>query len=82
MKQKYCFTKVPELTADGMFKDKWRVAKVVENEPGYTPLGTKDPYFFVGSAEYVEKIVNAWNEKLGVNLDREQEIVISTMEVK
>tara|TARA_R100001086_G_scaffold202596_1_gene118731 strand:- start:243 stop:548 length:306 start_codon:yes stop_codon:yes gene_type:complete len=79
----YCYIKVPELT-DGQFLDKWRLARVYENVSGYYPYGkkNKDDLLeidkFVGSADYVDAIVNAWNEKLGITEQRAFEIEAST----
>jgi hypothetical protein len=78
----YCFTDVPE----GTYKDnKFRVAKIVENETGYYPLGKANPDDphemdkFVGDRDHVRAIVDEWNESINVSKDREREIAISTL---
>tara|TARA_Y100001937_G_scaffold15084_1_gene20556 strand:+ start:668 stop:970 length:303 start_codon:yes stop_codon:yes gene_type:complete len=79
----YCYIKVPELT-DGQFLDKWRLARVYENVSGYYPYGKQnkdDPLEFdkfVGSADYVDAIVNAWNKRLGITKTRADQIESTT----
>jgi|TARA_B100000131_G_C17595250_1_gene401025 hypothetical protein len=79
----YCYIKVPE-TVNGEFHDQWRLARVYENESGYYPYGKQnkdDPLEFdkfVGSADYVDAIVNAWNERLGITKDRADQIKSTT----
>lgn len=79
----YCYIKVPE-TVNGEFHDQWRLARVYENESGYYPYGKQnkdDPLEFdkfVGSADYVDAIVNAWNERLGITKDRADKIKSTT----
>tara|TARA_R100001086_G_C11731665_1_gene229882 strand:- start:413 stop:670 length:258 start_codon:yes stop_codon:yes gene_type:complete len=79
----YCYIKVPE-TVNGEFHDQWRLARVYENESGYYPYGKQnkdDPLEFdkfVGSADYVDAIVNAWNERLGITKDRADQIKLTT----
>ena len=79
----YCYIKVPE-TVNGEFHDQWRLARVYENESGYYPYGKQnkdDPLEFdkfVGSADYVDAIVNAWNERLGITKDRAAQIKSTT----
>ena len=77
----YCFTDVPE---EG---NKFRVAKIIENESGYYPLtkaNPNDPHEidkFVGDENHVRSIVDNWNKEIGVDSDREWEIKFSTMHV-
>ncbi len=79
----YCYIKVPE-TVNGEFHDQWRLARVYENESGYYPYGKQnkdDPLEFdkfVGSVDYVDAIVNAWNERLGITKDRADQIKSTT----
>ena len=79
----YCYIKVPE-TVNGEFHDQWRLARVYENESGYYPYDKQnkdDPLEFdkfVGSADYVDAIVNAWNERLGITKDRADQIKSTT----
>ena len=79
----YCYIKVPE-TVNGEFHDQWRLARVYENESGYYPYGKQnkdDPLEFdkfVGSADYVDAIVNAWNKRLGITKDRADQIKSTT----
>ena len=74
----YCFTDV----VDG---NQFRVAKIIENESGYYPLGKRnndDPHEldkFIGSEEHVRAIVDTMNKDLGVDKDREWKIKASTM---
>ena len=74
----YCFTDVRDGT-------QYRVAKIVENESGYSPLGKDkpdDPHEldkWVGDKEEVRAKVNMMNKHLDVNEDREREIRFSTM---
>jgi len=76
---KYAFTDVPEEN------NKFRVAKIVENEAGYYPLtkaNPDDPHEidkYVGDKNHVRAVVNAMNKHLGVDSDREWEIKFSTM---
>ena len=77
-KSKYCFTKVPHLTDDGLDTNQWRMALVWENIPGYS-FGSTTAKPIIGSAEYVDKIVDLYNKVLEVDFKRQQEIVISTM---
>ena len=75
----YCFTDVPE---EG---NKFRVAKIVENESGYYPLvkaKPDDPHEldkWVGDKEEVRAKVNMMNKHLDIDEDREREIRFSTM---
>ena len=77
----YCFTDVPE---EG---NKFRVAKIVENESGYYPLGKANPNDpheidkYVGDENHVRAVVDTMNKHLGVDKDREWEIKFSTMHV-
>lgn len=74
----YCFTDVVE-------GNRYRVAKIVENESGYSPLGKakpNDPHEldkWVGDKEEVRAKVKMMNKHLDVNEDREREIRFSTM---
>ena len=74
----YCFTDV----RDGA---QYRVAKIVENESGYSPLGKSkpnDPHEldkWVGDKEEVRAKVNMMNKNLDIDEDREREIRFSTM---
>ena len=77
-KSKYCFTKVPHLTDDGHDRNQWRMGLVMENIPGYS-FGNTTAKPIIGSAEYVDKIVDLYNKVLEVDFKRQQEIVISTM---
>ena len=76
----YCFTDVRDGT-------QYRVAKIVENESGYLPLGKANPDDpheldkWVGDKEEVRAKVNMMNKHLGVDSDREWEIKFSTMHV-
>ncbi len=79
----YCYIKVPEIT-DGQYLGKWRLARAYENEYGYYPYGKQnkdDPLEFdkfVGSADYVDAIVNAWNERIGITKTRADQIKSTT----
>ena len=75
----YCFTDV----VDG---NKFRVAKITENESGYNPLGKmnkNDPHemdkFVFNTEEEVRIVVDNMNSHLGVDKDREWKIKASTM---
>ena len=75
----YCFTDVVE-------GNRYRVAKIVENESGYSPLGKANPddphemdKFVFKSKDQVRSVVDNMNEHLGVNKDRERQIKVSTM---
>ena len=75
----YCFTDVVE-------GNRYRVAKIVENESGYFPMGKANPddphemdKFVFKSKDQVRSVVDNMNEHLGVNKDREREIKFSTM---
>ena len=75
----YCFTDVVE-------GNRYRVAKIVENESGYSPLGKANPddphemdKFVFKSLDQVRSVVNNMKENLGVNKHREVEIKLSTM---
>ena len=75
----YCFTDVRDGT-------QYRVAKIVENESGYSPLGKAkpdDPHeldkFVFKSKDQVRSVVDNMNDHLGVNKDRERQIKVSTM---
>ena len=74
----YCFTDV----VDG---NKFRVAKITENESGYNPLGKmnkNDPHemdkFVFNTEEEVRIVVDNMNSHLGVDKDREWMIKAST----
>ena len=75
----YCFTDVVE-------GNRYRVAKIVENESGYSPLGKANPddphemdKFVFKSKDQVRSVVDNMNDHLGVNKDRERQIKGSTM---
>ena len=75
----YCFTDV----VDG---NKFRVAKITENESGYNPLGKmnkNDPHeldkFVFDTKKEARIVVDNMNSHLGVDEDREWEIKVSTM---
>ena len=75
----YCFTDV----VDG---NKFRVAKITENESGYNPLGKmnkNDPHeldkFVFKNEKEVRIVVDNMNSHLGVDKDREWKIKASTM---
>ncbi len=75
----YCFTDVVE-------GNRYRVAKIVENESGYSPLGKANPddphemdKFVFKSKDQVRSVVDNMNDHLGVNKDRERQIKVSTM---
>jgi|TARA_R100000734_G_scaffold4324_1_gene3786 hypothetical protein len=75
----YCFTDVVE-------GNRYRVAKIVENESGYSPLGKANPddphemdKFVFKNKDQVRSVVDNMNEHLGVNKDRERQIKVSTM---
>ena len=75
----YCFTDVVE-------GNRYRVAKIVENESGYPPLGKANPddphemdKFVFKSKDQVRSVVDNMNDHLGVNKDRERQIKVSTM---
>ena len=74
----YCYTDV----VDG---NRYRVAKITENECGYNPLGKRnknDPHeldkFVFKDQKEVRIVVNNMNKHLGVDEDRELEIKLST----
>ena len=75
----YCFTDVVE-------GNRYRVAKIVENESGYFPMGKANPddphemdKFVFKSKDQVRSVVDNMNDHLGVNKDRERQIKVSTM---
>ncbi|MGI9571728.1 MAG: hypothetical protein ACR2L5_00240 [Candidatus Actinomarinaceae bacterium] len=74
----YAFTDV----RDG---NQYRVAKIVENESGYYPLGKANPDDlneldkFVGDRDHIRVVVDNMNRHMGVDVDREWEIKLSTM---
>jgi len=74
----YCFTDVVE-------GNRYRVAKITENEKGYNPLGKmnkNDPHeldkFVFKNEKEVRIVVDNMNSHLGVDKEREQEIKFST----
>jgi len=77
----YCFTDVME-------GNKYRVAKITENESGYSPLNKmnkNDPHeldkFAFKNKKEVRIVVDNMNSRLGINEDREQEIKFSTLSI-
>ena len=75
----YCFTDVVE-------GNRYRVAKIVENESGYFPMGKANPddphemdKFVFKNKDHVRSVVDNMNKHLGVNKDRERQIKVSTM---
>ena len=77
----YCFTDVME-------GNKYRVAKITENESGYSPLNKmnkNDPHeldkFAFKNKKEVRIVVDNMNSRLGINKDREQEIKFSTLSI-
>ena len=74
----YCYTDVPE--QDSQF----RVAKIVENESGYQPMGKANPDDpheldkFVGDKTHVRAIVDKWNKAIGIDHAKEWDIKVST----
>jgi len=74
---KYAFTDV----RDG---SQYRVAKVIENESGYYPLGKANPDDpheldkFVGDRDHVRIIVDNMNKHMGVSKERERQIRLTT----
>ena len=83
MNKVYCYIKVPE-TINGEFHDQWRLARAYENESGYYPYGKQnkdDPLEFdkfVGSSDYIDAIVDAWNKRIGITKHRAEQIKAST----
>ena len=75
---KYAFTDV----RDG---SQYRVAKSVENESGYYPLGKANPDDpheldkFVGDRDHIRVVVNNMNKHMGVDKETERKIRLSTM---
>ena len=75
---KYAFTDV----RDG---SQYRVAKIVENESGYYPLGKAtpdDPHEldkFVGDRDHIRVVVDNMNKHMGVDKETERKIRLSTM---
>jgi hypothetical protein len=76
--KKHCFTPVKE-------NKNYRVAKVIENEDGYYPLGKANPNDpheldkFVGDYNHVRNICNTWNKHMEVDAKEEERIVWSSM---
>ena len=74
---RYCFTDV----TDG---NKFRVAKIIENEKGYYPLGKakpNDPHEldkYVGDEDHIRAVVDNMNKHLGIDKEAEREIKVST----
>lgn len=79
IEKKHCFTPVNQ------GKEDYRVAKVIENESGYYPLGKanlKDPFEmdkFIGNYDHVKSICDEWNKRLGISQGEELRIVASSM---
>jgi len=79
----YCYIKVPEIT-DGKYLGKWRLAKAYENVSGYYIYGKQkkdDPLEvdkFIGTSDYIDSIVNRWNDKISITKQRAFEIEAST----
>ena len=75
---KYAFTDV----RDG---SQYRVAKIVENESGYYPLGKANPDDpheldkFVGDRDHIRVVVDNMNKHMGVDKETERKIRLSTM---
>ena len=76
--KKYCYTPVKE-------NENYRVAKVIENEDGYYPLGKanpKDPHEldkFVGGYNHVRAVCTEWNKHMDVDEKEEKRIVLTSM---
>ena len=76
--KKYCYTPVKE-------NENYRVAKIIENEDGYYPLGKinpDDPHEldkFVGGYNHVRAICTLWNKHIDVDEKEENRIVWSSM---
>jgi len=74
---RYCFTDV----TDG---NKFRVAKIIENEKGYYPLGKANPNDpheldkYVGDEDHIRVVVDNMNKRMGVDKDTEMKIKFST----
>tara|TARA_R100001163_G_C5022720_1_gene165102 strand:+ start:543 stop:812 length:270 start_codon:yes stop_codon:yes gene_type:complete len=83
---KYCFT----LVHDGLTKweDKFRVAKVIEDEVGYYPLGKKDPGDpteldkFSGSYDDMLNVCEFMNSKLNLSEEEKDKIILSSMKLE
>ena len=79
IEKKHCFTPVNQGNED------YRVAKVIENESGYYPLGKADPNDpheldkFVGDYNHAKSICDQWNKHLGIGQEEEPRIVASSM---
>jgi hypothetical protein len=79
----YCYIKVPEIT-DGKYLGKWRLARVYENVSGYYTYGKQnkdDPLEvnkFIGTSDYIDSIVNRWNDRINITKQRAFEIEAST----
>tara|TARA_R100001509_G_C4730143_1_gene169591 strand:+ start:82 stop:354 length:273 start_codon:yes stop_codon:yes gene_type:complete len=86
MKNRFCFTTV----ADGDAKrDGLRVAKVVENESGYYPLGKQNPNdpheldkWFSYDADHIVKLVKSMNKNMGHTQQDVDDIVFSSVKAQ
>ena len=79
-KKNYCYTSVPEIE-NGYFNNRWRLAKVIENEPGYYPYGKNHPNrldSYVGTSDYIDSLVKTFNKRLKISDERALTIVAST----
>jgi hypothetical protein len=81
---RYCFTVVTDDLTD---HETFRVAKVIEHEIGYYPLGKKDysdPHEldkFCGSYDDMFNIVKFLNSKLKLSDEEIQKIILSSMKL-
>ena len=86
MKNRFCFTTI----ADGDAKrDGLRVAKVIENERGYYPLGKQNPNdpheldkWFSYDADHIVKLVKSMNENMGHTQQDVDDIVFSSVRLQ
>ncbi len=79
LEKKHCFTPVNQGHKN------YRIAKVIENDSGYYPLGKinpNDPHEldkFIGTYDHAKFICDEWNKHLGISQDEELRIVASSM---
>ena len=81
---RYCFTVVTDDLTD---HETFRVAKVIENEIGYYPLGKKDYSDpneldkFCGSYDDMLNVCKFMNNKLNLSEEEKDKIILSSMKL-
>jgi len=79
--KRYCFTVV----SDTEEKNKFRVAKVIENEAGYYPLGKSKPdnheldKFVSDDKDHIQRICDMFNEGLDLSDGDIEDIIFTSV---